>query len=96
MMVFGCFKGYSRLHVYFTDWFFGGLGLGLGLGLRVLVFEITKTKTPKLAVTFDLKLGGKDPTKDNLTHYTYLSYNIWLYISTDLILGGLSSRNLEN
>ena len=55
----------------------GGLGLGLGLG--VLVFEITKSKTPKLAVTFDLKLGGKDPTKDNLTHYTYLCYNLTLY-----------------
>ena len=71
MIVFGCFTGYSlwtvviRLHIYFTDWFFGGLGLELGLG--VLVFEITKTTTPKLAVKFDLILGGKDRTKDNLT-----------------------------
>ena len=28
----------------------------------VLVFEITKTKTPKFIVLFDLKLGGKDRT----------------------------------
>ena len=28
----------------------------------VLVFEITKTKTPKFTVKFDLKLGGKDRT----------------------------------
>ena len=34
---------------------------------RVLVFEITKTKTPKFTVKFDLKLGGKDRTEDNLT-----------------------------
>ena len=78
MIVFGCFTVYSlwtvviRLHIYFTDWFFGGLGLELGLG--VLVFEITKTTTPKLAVKFDLKIGGKDRTKDNLTDYTYFSY----------------------
>ena len=35
--------------------------------VRGLSFEITKTTTPKLAVKFDLKLGGKDRTKDNLT-----------------------------
>ena len=29
---------------------------------RVLVLEITKTKTPKFTVKFDLKLGGKDQT----------------------------------
>ena len=28
----------------------------------VLVFEITKTKTPKFTVKFDLKLGGQDRT----------------------------------
>ena len=31
----------------------------------VLVFEITKT--PKFPVKFDLKLGGKNQTEDNLT-----------------------------
>ena len=43
-------------HIYFTDWFSG-----------VFVFEITKTKTPKLTVKFDLKLCGKNRTEDNLT-----------------------------
>ena len=33
----------------------------------VFVFEITKTKTPKFTVKFDLKLGGKNRTEDNLT-----------------------------
>ena len=28
----------------------------------VLVFVITKTKTPKFTVKFDVKLGGKDRT----------------------------------
>ena len=31
------------------------------------VFEITKTKTPEFTVKFDLKLGGKNRTEDNLT-----------------------------
>ena len=30
--------------------------------MGVLVFVITKTKTPKFTVKFDLKLGGKDQT----------------------------------
>ena len=46
-----------RLHIYFTDWFCGG----------VLNFEITKTKIPKFTVKFDLELGGKTRTEDNLT-----------------------------
>ena len=48
-----------------------------------LVFNrgLTKTNTPKFTVKFDLKLGGKNRREDNLT---------------DLILGGLSFRNLEN
>ena len=33
----------------------------------VFVFEITKTKTPKFAVKFDLKLYGKSRTEDNWT-----------------------------
>ena len=33
----------------------------------VFVFKITKTKTPKFTVKFDLKLGGKNRTEDNLT-----------------------------
>ena len=37
-----------------------------------LVFEITKTKTPKFTVKFDLKLGGKDQT--------YFGYNLTLYL----------------
>ena len=45
----------------------GFLG-GLSFSLRgVFVFEITKTKTPKFTVKFDLKLGGKNRTEDNLT-----------------------------
>ena len=34
---------------------------------RGLFSEITKTKTPKFTVKFDLKLGGKNRTEDNLT-----------------------------
>ena len=45
----------------------------------VLVFEITKTKTPKFTVKFDLKLGGKDRTRYNLTGQTYFGYNLTLY-----------------
>ena len=36
-------------------------------GLSFRNFEITKTKTPKSAVKFDRKLGGKNRTEDNLT-----------------------------
>ena len=35
--------------------------------LDMFVFEITKTKTPKFTVKFDLKLGGKNRTEDILT-----------------------------
>ena len=37
---------------------------------------ITKTKTPK----FDLKLGGKNWTEDNLTDQTYFDYNLTSYV----------------
>ena len=58
---------------------------------------MTKTKTLKFAVKFDLKLCGKNRTKDNLTDWTYSDYNLTSYlISTDLILGGLSLRNRVN
>ena len=99
MIVFGSFTGYTlwtvviRLHIYFTDWFFGELGLELGLG--VLVFEITKTTTPKLAVTFDLKLGGKDRTKDNLTDYTYFSYKTLYFDGFDFRGSYFKIQNLK-
>ena len=54
---FVCLTDYSlqmvviRLCRNFRDCFVG-----------VLVFVITKTKTPKYTVKFDLKLGGKDRT----------------------------------
>ena len=47
----------------------------------VFVFEITKTKTPKSAVKFDRKLGGKNRTEDNLTDYTYFDYNLTSYFA---------------
>ena len=60
-----------------------------------LVFEITKTKTPKFTVKFDLKLGGKDRTWYNLTDQTYFGYNLTLYFD-GFDFRGLSFRNLEN
>ena len=45
----------------------------------VFVFEITKTETPKFTVKFDLKLGGKNRTEDNLTDETYFGYNLTSY-----------------
>ena len=33
----------------------------------LIVFKITKTKAPEFTVKFDLKLGGKNWTEDNLT-----------------------------
>ena len=59
-------------------------GLVAGLSFRnnenaVFVFEITKTKIPKFTVKFDLKLGGKNQTEDNLTDYTYFGYNLNSY-----------------
>ena len=42
--------------------------------VRVLVFVVTKTKTPKFAVKFDLKLGGKNRKEVNLTDWTYFGY----------------------
>ena len=47
--------------------------------IEVFVFEITKTKTPKFVVKFDLKLGGKNRTEDNLTDQTYFDYNLTSY-----------------
>ena len=46
--------------------------------MGVLVFVITKTKRG-LTVKFDLKLGGKDRTRYNLTDQTYFGYNLTLY-----------------
>ena len=48
--------------------------------IEVFVFEITKTKTPKFVVKFDLKLGGKNRTEDNLTDQTYFDYNLTSYL----------------
>ena len=42
----------------------------------VFVFEITKTKTPKFTIKFDLKLSGKNQTEDNLTDYRPISVTI--------------------
>ena len=58
-------------------------------------YEITKTKTPKFTVKFDLKLGGKDRTRYNLTGQTYFGYNLTLYFD-GFDFRGLSFRNLEN
>ena len=64
IVVFVCLTDYSlqmvviRLCRNFRDCLGGGLSKLRG----VLVFEITKTKTPKFTVKFDLKLGGKDRT----------------------------------
>ena len=71
--------------------FFGGGG-------GVLVFEITKTNTPKFTVRFDLKLGGKDRTKGNLTDYNYfaIGYNLTLYFDGFDFRGSYSFRNLKN
>ena len=60
------------------------------------VFEITKIKTPKLTVRFDLKLGGKDRTKDNFTDYNYFGYNLTLHFDGFDFRGSYSFRNLEN
>ena len=68
-----------------TSYIFYGLVLR-----RVLVFVITKTKrglcfqnnkttTPKFTIKFDLKLGGKNRTEDNLTDSTYFGYNLTSY-----------------
>ena len=69
-----------RLHIYFTDCFFlGGLSFNNSEIIIIIyfvitktkrgliVFEIMKTKTPEFTVKFDLKLGGKNWTEDNLT-----------------------------
>ena len=45
----------------------------------VFVFEIAKTKTHAFTVKFDLKLGGKNRTEDNLLDQTYFGYNLASY-----------------
>ena len=58
------------------------LQIGFVGGLRgVFVFEIMKTKTPKLTLKFDQKLGGKKRTEDNLTDKTYFGYNLTSYFN---------------
>ena len=65
IVVFVCLTDYSlqtvviRLCINFRQCFGGGLSLKLK---GVLVFEITKTRTPKFTVKFDLKVGEKDRT----------------------------------
>ena len=52
------------------DWFCGGVLVFVITKTKregSFFFEITKTKTPKFTVKFDLKLGGKNRTEDNLT-----------------------------
>ena len=63
---------------------------------KIIVFEITKTKTPEFTVKFDQKLGGNWIREKIIWQIRPISVTIWLYISTDSILGGLSFRNLEN
>ena len=76
--------------------FFWGVLVFVITKLRaVLVFEITKTKTPKFTVRFDLKLGGKDRTKDNLTDYNNFGYNLTLYFDGFDFRGSYSFRNLK-
>ena len=60
---------------YLTSYYILRIGFVGGLSFRnnenlergVFVFKITKTKTPKFTVKFDLKLDGKNRTEDNLT-----------------------------
>ena len=62
MIGFGCFTDYLLKFSNgrnSTSYIFYGLVLW-----RVLVFVITKTKR---GLKFDLKLGGKNRTEDNLT-----------------------------
>ena len=55
------------IYIYYGLVFKGGLVFVITKTKRVFVFEITKTKTPKFTVKFDLKLGGKNRREDNLT-----------------------------
>ena len=55
---------------------------------------VTKTKTPKFTVKFDLKLVERIE-HDIIWQIRPISVTIWLYISKDSILVGLSFRNLE-
>ena len=61
----------SAIHVFSDVFLVYGLvlwGVLVLVKLRgVFVFEITKTKTSKFIVKFDLKLSGKNRTEDNLT-----------------------------
>ena len=75
MIVFGCFTDYSLLNgrrstsYIFYELFFSGV-LRTKIKTSLIVFEITKTKTLKFTVKFDLKLGGKKRTEDNRDNFT--------------------------
>ena len=58
---------FDFIYIYYGLVFKGGLVFVITKTKRVFVFEITKTKTPKFTVKFDLKLGGKNRREDNLT-----------------------------
>ena len=68
----------STSYIYYGLVFKGGLVFVITKTKRVFVFEITKTKTPKFTVKFDLKLGGKN-RRDNMTDQTYFDYNLTSY-----------------
>ena len=61
----------------------------------VFVFEITKTKSPKFTIKFNLNSVERIGQKI-IWQIRPISVTIWLHILTDLILGGLVFRNLEN
>ena len=61
----------------------------------VFVFEITKTKTPKFTIKFDLNLVKRIGQKI-IWQIRPILVTIWLHILTDSILGGRGFRNLEN
>ena len=67
-------NGRNSTSFIFYRFFLGGLSFRK---LReVFVLGITKTKTPKFTVKFDLKPGGKNRTEDNLTDLTYFNYSL--------------------
>ena len=61
----------------------------------VFVFKIMKTKSPKFTIKFDLNSVEKIG-QQIIWQIRPVSVTIWLHILTDLILGGLGFRNLEN
>ena len=75
MIVFGCCTDYYRSlngrnstsYIFYGLVFWVVLVFVMTKTKRVFVFEITKTKTPKFTVKFDLELCGKNRTEDNLT-----------------------------